>query len=69
MGPSRWKEPGGSPQGGVQEAMGSQGLRFRREAGTRERDEGMIQTLAPTQGSLLEYQLLPAPHPLHLSSE
>lgn len=40
-GPSRWEGPRGCPGGGIQETMGSQGLRFRREAGPRERDVGM----------------------------
>lgn len=64
MGPSRRKELVQHPGGGVQESMGSQGLRFRREVEGRERDVGMIHTLAPEQGFLLESQLLPPPYPV-----
>lgn len=43
--------------------MGSQDMRFRREAEARERDVGMIHTLAPALGFLLESQLPPTSHP------
>lgn len=54
-----WDPVGGRSLGDIKGKVS----RVRRESRTREREVGMIHTLAPNQGSLLESQLPPALHP------